>query len=60
MNTIKADPFLLDRDSGEISLNFDPQEDMKGYFEFQILANDTDGLSDSAIVKVLKVNKTDQ
>lgn len=52
LDTIKGDPFLISRKSGEISLNFDPQRDMKGYFEFEVLANDTDGLADSAKVYV--------
>lgn len=52
LENLKSDPFLLNRRSGEISLNFDPQKDMKGYFEFDVVANDTDGLADSAKVYV--------
>ncbi|RWS28589.1 cadherin-23-like protein [Leptotrombidium deliense] len=52
LDSIKEEPFLINRRSGEISLNFDPQRNMKGYFEFEVLANDTDGLADSAKVKI--------
>lgn len=52
LDTLSAEPFVINRISGEISLNFDPQKDMKGYFEFDVLANDTDGLADSAKVFV--------
>lgn len=44
------DMFVINPQTGEISLNFDPQKHMKGYFEFEIVANDTDGLFDSAKV----------
>ncbi|KAL1490790.1 hypothetical protein ABEB36_013427 [Hypothenemus hampei] len=43
-------PFLVEKDSGAIRLNFDPQQGMKGYFDFMVLANDTDGLQDTARV----------
>lgn len=46
------DLFVINAQTGEISLNFDPQKHMKGYFEFEILANDTDGLSDSSMVYI--------
>lgn len=49
---VRADPFILNRRNGEISLNFDPQKDMKGYFEFDVIANDTDGLYDTARVLI--------
>ncbi len=53
LDTISSEPFIINRITGEISLNFDPQKDMKGYFEFDVLANDTDGLADSAKVYVI-------
>jgi len=34
---IGANPFVIDRDTGIISLNFDPQRDMKGYFEMEVV-----------------------
>ena len=34
---IGANPFVIDRDSGIISLNFDPQRDMKGYFDMEVM-----------------------
>ncbi|XP_053210328.1 cadherin-23-like [Panonychus citri] len=52
LETIKDDPFLINRKTGEIGLNFDPRKDMKGYFEFQVTANDSKGLSDTAKVKI--------
>ncbi|XP_022239300.1 cadherin-23-like [Limulus polyphemus] len=50
LESIRGPPFLLDNKTGEISLNFDPQKKMKGYFDFEILVNDTDGLFDTARV----------
>ncbi|RWS14756.1 cadherin-23-like protein [Dinothrombium tinctorium] len=52
LDSIKEEPFQINRKTGEISLNFDPQRNMKGHFEFHVLANDTDGLADSAKVKI--------
>lgn len=52
LDSVRAEPFAIDEQTGEISLNFDPQRDMKGYFEFDVLANDTGGLQDTARVKV--------
>lgn len=43
-------PFLLDKITGAVLLNFDPQKGMKGYFDFMVLANDTDGMQDAAHV----------
>lgn len=54
LDNVRSDPFLLNKKSGEISLNFDPQKDMKGYFEFDVMANDTDGFFDTAKVNVRK------
>ena len=50
LDDIKLQPFLVDRLTGAVSLNFDPQRRMKGYFDFMVLANDTDGLQDTARV----------
>lgn len=33
-------PFAIDKETGIISLNFDPQRDMKGYFDIEVLAKD--------------------
>ena len=41
---------MVDRDTGAIQLNFDPQQGMKGYFDFMVLVNDTGGLQDMARV----------
>ncbi|KAJ1522204.1 hypothetical protein ONE63_002512 [Megalurothrips usitatus] len=50
MENIQHPPFLVDRDTGGVHLNFDPQRGMKGYFDFMVLANDTGGLQDMARV----------
>ncbi|KAL1123291.1 hypothetical protein AAG570_002377 [Ranatra chinensis] len=50
MENIQQPPFLVDRQSGSIFLNFDPQKGMKGYFDFTVIANDTGGLMDTAKV----------
>lgn len=38
-----VDPFKLDDVTGAITLNFQPQDSMDGFFEFLIEARDTDG-----------------
>ncbi|XP_023311794.1 cadherin-23 [Anoplophora glabripennis] len=43
-------PFLVEKETGAVQLNFDPQQGMKGYFDFMVLANDTGGLQDMARV----------
>lgn len=48
MDSLRIDPFILNKRTGEISLNFDPQREMKGYFEFDLIANDSAGLKDTA------------
>ncbi|CAH0406856.1 unnamed protein product [Chilo suppressalis] len=50
LENLAVSPFLVNVDSGAISLNFDPQKGMKGYFDFKVLANDTGGLRDEAHV----------
>ncbi|XP_024946017.1 cadherin-23 isoform X2 [Cephus cinctus] len=50
LDDIRSQPFLVDRLTGAVSLNFDPQRGMKGYFDFMVLANDTQGLKDVARV----------
>ncbi|KAG1683802.1 Cadherin-23 [Nymphon striatum] len=55
LEKIKDQPFLVDKDTGDISLNFDPQKGMKGYFEFRVKANDSSGLFDTSKV-FLKTN----
>ncbi|XP_067141770.1 cadherin-23 isoform X2 [Centruroides vittatus] len=50
LDSIKNSPFAIDRETGQISLTFDPQKGMKGYFDFEVLANDTDGLFSTARV----------
>ena len=57
LDAVGSEPFVIDPDTGEISLNFDPQKDMKGYFEFDVRANDSGGLSDTALIKVIFATK---
>lgn len=52
MDSIQYPPFLVDIATGAIYLNFDPQKGMKGYFDFQVLVNDTGGLYDTARVLI--------
>lgn len=50
LENMNAEPFLVDRDTGSVHLNFDPLKGMKGYFDFMVIANDTDGFQDTAHV----------
>lgn len=50
LDNIHRPPFLVERETGAVLLNFDPQYGMKGYFDFMIVANDTGGLQDMARV----------
>ena len=52
LDPIQGSPFLLDRRTGDIALNFYPQRGMKGYFDFKVVANDSEGLTDTANVYV--------
>lgn len=33
---MQLQPFLVNKDDGAVSLNFDPQRGMKGYFDFMV------------------------
>uniref|UniRef100_A0AAR5PBK0 Cadherin domain-containing protein n=1 Tax=Dendroctonus ponderosae TaxID=77166 RepID=A0AAR5PBK0_DENPD len=50
LDSLMRAPFLVEKETGSIKLNFDPQQGMKGYFDFMVLANDTGGLQDTARV----------
>ncbi|XP_066258040.1 cadherin-23 isoform X2 [Euwallacea similis] len=50
LDNLRRVPFLVEKETGAIQLNFDPQQGMKGYFDFMVLANDTGGLRDTARV----------
>lgn len=50
LENVRSSPFLVDQETGDIQLNFDPQKGMKGYFDFMVLANDTAGMKDVAHV----------
>lgn len=50
LDSIQKPPFLVEKNTGAIQLNFDPQKGMKGYFDFTVLANDTGGFKDVAHV----------
>ncbi|KAK0092521.1 hypothetical protein PV326_001229 [Microctonus aethiopoides] len=47
LDDMNIQPFLVDKITGAVTLNFDPQPRMKGYFDFMVLANDTGGLQDT-------------
>lgn len=36
LENLAVSPFLVDIDTGAVSLNFDPQKGMKGYFDFKV------------------------
>lgn len=38
LDNIKKAPFVVNRRTGGVSLNFDPQKGMKGYFDFNVSA----------------------
>ena len=48
----KRNLFLVEPQTGDIRLNFDPQENQKGYFSFSVCARDVGGLGDTARVVV--------
>lgn len=50
LENVNAEPFLVDEATGFIHLNFDPLKGMKGYFDFRVIVNDTDGYQDTAHV----------
>lgn len=50
LETIKEQPFLVDKDTGSVKLNFDPQKGMKGYFDFTVMVKDVGGFNDTAHV----------
>lgn len=42
LDDIEMQPFLVNKATGVVSLNFDPQRGMKGYFDFMVSEiNDT-------------------
>lgn len=50
LDNLKIAPFLVDRETGYVMLNFYPQKGMKGYFDFTVLVNDTSDFKDTAHV----------
>ncbi|XP_044756938.1 cadherin-23 [Coccinella septempunctata] len=50
LENIHKPPFVVDQDTGDVILNFDPQQGMKGYFDFMVMVNDTDNLRDMSRV----------
>lgn len=50
LETIKEQPFLIDKETGSVKLNFDPQKGMKGYFDFKVTVKDIGGFNDTAHV----------
>lgn len=52
LDTIKDPSFIIERDTGSVKLNFDPQKEMKGYFDFKVMVKDKDGFNDTAHVYI--------
>ena len=48
---------MLNSTSGEVILNFDPLEGMKGHFEFVVTAIDPSGHLDAAKVKIYLIRE---
>lgn len=36
LERLQRAPFLVNRETGDVQLNFDPQQGMKGYFDFMV------------------------
>lgn len=36
LENLQRQPFLVEKDTGAVQLNFDPQQGMKGYFDFMV------------------------
>ena len=49
---IRKPPFLIDSETGDVILNFDPQKGMKGYFDFGVRVSDPAGHVDKARVQI--------
>lgn len=56
LESLAGPPFLINHRTGDLSLNFYPQKGMKGYFDFEVIANDTEGFYDTASVFVSGFN----
>ncbi len=52
LENLNDPPFLVHPTTGEISVNFDPQKGMKGYFEFVVTVSDKAGHTDEAHVQI--------
>lgn len=50
LESVKEPSFLIDKDTGSLKINFDPQKGMKGYFDFTVVVRDPDGFNDTAHV----------
>lgn len=57
---IKEKAFKINEQSGELMLNFIPQDNMKGQFEFEVEARDLVNHTDYAEVKVFIVAESDR
>lgn len=52
LNDVKNSAFLVNEISGDLTLNFELQPNMKGFFEFQVQARDLVNHTDEASVKI--------
>ncbi|GAB6026551.1 hypothetical protein CHUAL_012969 [Chamberlinius hualienensis] len=56
-NAFSSLPFIVNQTTGDILLNFYPQKKMKGYFNFHVLVNDSNGFNDTAKVTIYLVRE---
>ncbi|TRY71883.1 hypothetical protein TCAL_08438 [Tigriopus californicus] len=52
LENVRKPPFLVNPDTGDLVLNFDPQKGMKGYFDFGVRAYDRAGHVAKAKVQI--------
>lgn len=55
---VRDPKFVLNKTSGEVKVNFDPLQGMKGHFEFVVTATDPSGHLDAARVKIYLIRYT--
>ena len=56
LNDVKDTPFIVNKDTGVLLLNFKPKALMKGFFEFEVEARDLVNHTDNAAVKIYLIS----
>ncbi|XP_052759577.1 LOW QUALITY PROTEIN: cadherin-23-like [Galleria mellonella] len=56
LEAVKETAFALDPNSGVLTLTMQPTVSMHGMFEFNVIANDTDGAQDTAAVNIYLIS----